>query len=39
MPLAQGSCAQKQFQIYVTCAVDLLLTYLNPVYYIYVESM
>ena len=23
MGLAQGSCAQKEFQIYVTCAVDL----------------
>ena len=23
MPRAQGSCAQKEFQIYVTCAVDL----------------
>ena len=24
MELAQGSCAQKEFQIYVTCAVDFL---------------
>ena len=39
MGLAQGSCAQKEFQIYVTCAVDLLLSYLNPIYYIYVELM
>ena len=39
MGLAQGSCAQKEFQIYVTCAVDLLLAYLNPIYYIYVELM
>ena len=23
MPLPQGSCVQKEFQIYVTCAVDL----------------
>ena len=23
MVLAQGSCAPKEFQIYVTCAVDL----------------
>ena len=23
MPLTQGSCAQKEFQIYVTCAVNL----------------
>ena len=23
MGLAQGSCAQKEFQIYVTCTVDL----------------
>ena len=23
MGLAQGSCAQKEFQIYVSCAVDL----------------
>ena len=37
MGLAQGSCAQKEFQIYVTCAVDLC--YLNPIYYIYVEFM
>ena len=39
MGLAQGSCAQKEFQIYVTCAVHLLLAYLNPIYYIYVELM
>ena len=23
MPVAQGSCAQKEIQTYVTCAVDL----------------
>ena len=30
MLLAQGGCAQKEFQIYITCAVDMLLAYLNP---------
>ena len=36
MGLAQGSCAQKEFHIYVTCAVDLC--YLR-IYYIYIELM
>ena len=39
MGLAQGSFAQKEFQIHVTCTVDLLLAYLNPTYYTYVELM
>ena len=31
MPLAQSSCAQEEFQIYIICAVDMLLAYLNPI--------